>query len=204
MLLNRIKPRIDPKLRINQNGFREGRSTIAQILTLRRLIEGIKAKSLSTVMIFVDFRKAFDSVQRGKLMKILKAYGVPSEMVSAINMLYINTVAKVISPDGETTFFQILAGVLQGDTLASYLFIISLDYAMRLATFNKEELGFTLKPTRSRRNPAEVITDTDFADDIALLSNTLRQAEELLHRTQDAAKQIGLHINENKTSFLMK
>ena len=110
--------------------------------------------------------------------------------------------AKVISPDGETTFFEILAGVLQEDTLAPYLFIISLDYAMRLATFNKEELGFTLKPTRSRRNPAEVITDTDFADDIALLSNTLRQAEELLHRTQDAAKQIGLHINEKKTEYM--
>ena len=81
MLLNRIKPRIDPKLRINQNGFREGRSTLAQVLTLRRLIEGIKAKNLSAVMTFVDFRKAFDSVHRGKLMKILKVYGVPSEMV---------------------------------------------------------------------------------------------------------------------------
>lgn len=202
MLLNRLKPHIDPRLRINQNGFRTGRSTIAQVLTLRRLVEGIKAKKLTAVMTFVDFRKAFDSVHRGKLMKVLKAYGVPDEIIAAINVLYTNTMAQVLSPDGDTAFFEILAGVLQGDTLAPYLFIISLDYAMRIATANKTDLGFTLKERRSRRYPAVVITDTDFADDISLLSDTLRQAEELLHSTQKAARQIGLHINESKTEFM--
>ena len=189
MLLNRIKPHIDSRLRINQNGFRAGRSTIAQVLTIRRLIEGIKAKKLTAVMTFADFRKAFDSVHRGKLMKILDSYGIPDEIIAAINALYTNTMAQVLSPDGDSGFFEILAGVLQGDTLAPYLFIISLDYAMRIATDNRTDLGFTLKERRSRRYPAIVITDTDFADDIALLSNTLAQAEELLHRTQMAASQ---------------
>ena len=134
-------------------------------------------------------------------MKILDAYGIPDEII-AINALYTNTMAQVLSPDGDSGFFEILAGVLQGDTLAPYLFIISLDYAMRIATDNRTDLGFTLKKSRSRRYPAIVITDTDFADDIALLSDTLAQAEKLLHRTQMAASQIGLHINEAKTEFM--
>ena len=44
MLLNRIRPEIDPILRKNQNGFRTNRSTSGQILTIQRILEGVKAK----------------------------------------------------------------------------------------------------------------------------------------------------------------
>ena len=71
-------------------------------------------------MVFVDFKKAFDSLHRGILMRILKAYGIPDSIVDIINLLYVNTKGKVITPDGDTELFDILAGVLQGDTLAPY------------------------------------------------------------------------------------
>ena len=64
-------------------------------------------------------------------MKILSAYAVPDELVRAIGRLYEDTRARVLSPDGETDYFEILAGVLQGDTLAPYLFVIMIDYIMR-------------------------------------------------------------------------
>ena len=78
-------------------------------------------------------------------MEILKAYGIPLEAVNAISLLYKNTTAKVISPDGDTSFLPILSGVLQGDTLALYLFIIAVDYAMRTAISNLDDWGFTLE-----------------------------------------------------------
>ena len=102
MILIRIKPHLYPLLRMNQNGFRSGRSTLAQILALRRLIEGIKAKRLQAVITFVNFCKAFDSIHREKLMEILLAYGVPSKIVKAINILYQGTVAQVLTADGDT------------------------------------------------------------------------------------------------------
>ena len=74
------------------------RSTIGPILTLRRLIEGIKEKNLPTTITFVDFRKAFDSIHRDKLMEILTAYGLPDAVVSAIKILYTSTVAQVLFP----------------------------------------------------------------------------------------------------------
>ena len=52
---------IDPHLRGAQNGFRKGRSTVAQILALRRLIEEVKRNNLTAVLCFVDFHKPFDS-----------------------------------------------------------------------------------------------------------------------------------------------
>ena len=118
MLLDRLRSHTDPTLRYNQNGFRKGRSTVAQIHTLRRLVEEIKLKKKSSQLLsLVDFSKAFDSVHRGKLMEILKAYRVQVEIVDAVNMMYTNTTAQVLSPDGDTELFEILAGVLQEDTL---------------------------------------------------------------------------------------
>ena len=148
-----------------------------QILTLRRIIEGIKVKYLPAILTFVDFRKAFDSIHRGKRLQILLAYGIPQFLVNAIGIMYNDTNAHVKSPDGDTDFFAILAGVLQGDTLAPFLFIIMLDYAMRKATRDHEQLGFTLQQSRSKRYPVVTITDTDFADDVTLLSDTFQDAK---------------------------
>ena len=57
--------------------------------------------------------------------------GLPKETVAAKMMLYRNTKVKVRSPDGDTEYFNIVAGVLQGNILAPYLFIIFLDYMLR-------------------------------------------------------------------------
>ena len=83
--------------------------------------------------------------------------------------------------DGDTEYFNIVAGVLQGDTLAPYLFIICLDNVLRTSIDKIRENGFELTKKRSRRYPAKTITDADYADDIAILANTPNQAETLLH-----------------------
>ena len=131
MILNRIQPMIDSHLRPNQNGFRPGRTTTAHILALRRVIEGVKSHNQKAIILYVDFKKAFDSIHRPTMMQILKAYCVPPRLLSAKEKMYENARAKVITPDGETDFFQIKAGVLQGDTLAPYLFAIVLDHVLR-------------------------------------------------------------------------
>ena len=108
----------------------------------------------------------------------------------------------VRSPDGDTEYFDIVTGILQGDTLVPYLFIICLDYVLRTSIDNIRENGFVLTKKRSRRYPAKIITDADYADDIALLANTPNQAETLLHSLERAAEGIGLHVNAHRTEFM--
>ena len=87
-------------------------------MTIRRILEGVWAKNLQATISFVDFTKAFDSIHRGKMEQILLAYGLPKETITAIMIPYTNTKVKVRSPDGDTDYFDIVAGVLQRDTLA--------------------------------------------------------------------------------------
>ena len=105
--------------------------------------------------------------------QILLAYGLPKETVAAIMILFRNTKVKVRSPDGDTEYFDIVAGVLQGDTLAPYLFIICLDYVLRTSIDKIRENGFELTKRRSKKYPAKTITDADYADDLALLAKRL-------------------------------
>ena len=133
--------------------------------------------------------------------QILLAYGLPKETIAAITILNRNTKVKVRSPDGDTEYFDIVAGVLQGDTLAPYLFIISLDSVLRTSIDKIRENVFELAKKR-RRHPAKTITDANYADDIAILANSSNQAETLLHSLERAAAGIGLHVNAHKTEYM--
>ena len=126
-------------------------------LTIRRILEGVRAKNLQVTILFVDFTKAFDSIHRGKMNQILLAYGIPKQTVAAIIILCRNTKVKVHFLDGDTDYF---------DTLAPYLFIICLDYVLRTSIDKIKENGFELTKTRNRkRYPAKTVTDADYTDD---------------------------------------
>ena len=149
---------------------------------------------------FVDFRKAFDSISRQAIFDILLLYGIPEPIVEAIKSLYNNTEATVITPDGETEFFEITAGVLQGDILAPFIFMIVLDFRLRLSLDNLNDRGLQIQPRRSRRHPAQQLTDLYFADDLALI--TVEDAEALLHSLERAAALIRLYCNVSKTEYI--
>ena len=111
-------------------------------------------------------------------------------------------IAYTYRETGDTEYFDIVAGVLQGDTLAPYRFNICLDYVLRTSIDKIKENGFELTKKRSRRYPATTITDADYADDIAILANTPDQAETLLHSLERAAASIGLHVNAHKAEYM--
>ena len=202
LILNRLLPKVEPLLRNNQNGFRAGRSTLSQILAIRRIIEEITNCNKEAVFIFVDFSKAFDSIDRPKMFEILGLYGIPEPMIEAIRVLYTNTSSTIMTPDGETEPIDIIAGILQGDTLAPFLFIMVLDYVLRMSLDLNNSKGLQLHPRKSSRHPAVHLTDADFADDIALISNSIENAQTLLNSLESAANCVGLYLNDSKTEYM--
>ncbi len=122
---------------------------------------------------------------------ILRHYGVPTKIVKAIEAIYHNSRSAVLIDGNISEEFDVTTDVLQRDTLAPFLFIIVIDYVMKNAqdehTDEKGEHGFT------------TIHDLDFADDIALLENTLDRAQTQLNTTAKWVESVGLHVNIKKT-----
>ena len=179
--------------------FSENKSMMSQILTICQNLEGVHAENLEATILFVNFAKAFDFIHREKMEQIQLANGLPKETGAAIMMLYGNTKVKVSSPDGDSNYFDIIAGVQQGYTLAPYL---CLDYVFRTSIDKMKENRFKLTKERSRRYPTQTITDADYADDIALLANTSAQAKTLQHSLEWAAAGIGLHVTAHRTEYM--
>lgn len=129
------------------------------------------------------------------MIRMLRAFGIPPRLLRAVEAIYFNTCAIVVTPDGDTEEFAIAAGVLQGDTLTPFLFAIVLDYALRIA-INDNEIG--LRPRRSSTYQAIAITDMTFAHDIALITNDATQAQ---NRLASIVREF-LFLNGRKTKVM--
>jgi len=81
-------------------------------------------------LLFIDFEKAFDSVDRETLWKILKYYGVSDKLVKKIIALHEDSECCVRTKNGDMRFFKIMSGVKQGCVLSQSLFVIVMDYIL--------------------------------------------------------------------------
>ena len=142
-----------------------------------------------------------DCVMRLRMEEVLYNYGLSTKIVTAVMSMYSGTAAQVVTADGCSADFEVEAGVLQGDTLAPYLFVVVVDYVLR-AAITDDGVGFMIQILLSRRHPAKFATDLDFADDIALLSGTMASAQTPLTAVEENAAAVGLRINMKKTGYI--
>jgi len=119
---------------------------------------------------------------------------VPEEIVEAIACIYTNSCSRVKTGGELSDEFPVSTGVLQGDTLAPFLFIVVLDYCLRKVP---PLHGFTVS-----EQPHTILHDLDFADDIALLDNNVDNARDHLNAVMTQTGQIGLHVNIDKTKVM--
>ena len=133
------------------------------------------------------------------MFKVLRHHGIPESLVEAIKALCNNSKSAVYVDGHIAKEFKVTTGVLQGDVVAPFLFIIMIDYTMKRSEGNH---GLTTVTRRSSRCPKEVVNDLDFADDIALLENSFEQAQAQLNTVAEEAVEIGLVLNTQKTEFM--
>ena len=97
-------------------------------------MEGFQDYQLPLTITFVDFKKAFDSIERKVMFAVLRHSGIPEDVVNAISALYNNSKGAVMFDGNMSDPCDITNGVLQGDVFPPFLFIILVDHLMKKAT----------------------------------------------------------------------
>ena len=191
--MKRIRSEIDANLRENQGGFRPGRSTVDQIFALRQILEQRNEYNQPLAIAFVDFKAAFDSIDREKMYKILHDFGLPVKIVCLIRQMYLDSSSVVRAGRCSSAPFPVQSGVKQGALLSPVLFNIVLDAVLRWSIDNCDGV---------RIDNGRHITDMDYADDIALLAENAADLQRLLDRLDANAALVGLNISAQKTKVL--
>ena len=195
IVLSRLTAVLEKDLRPQQAGFRPGRSCSDHIFTLRQILEQSKEWNTPLYINFIDLEKAFDSIHRESLWKILRHYGVPAKLVRVIAMLYSDFKSQVICDSELTEAFNISTGVKQGCILSPFLFILAMDWIMKNST-DGERRGIKWTMTMTATTTLE---DLDFADDIALLSHHHQDMQEKTDAMATTAGNLGLKVSTKKT-----
>ena len=193
IILNRMKDTVDKLLRNNQAGFRSNKSCTDQISTLRIILEQSMELNSQIYVNFIDYSKAFDSIDRGSLWKIMAHYGIPSKIINLIKQMYQDSGGQVLYKGRLSSFFQILTGVRQGCLLSPFLFLLIIDWIMKQS--DNQKTGIQWQITNK-------LEDLDFADDLALLSHTQAQMQEKTSKIAENSSKVGLHINVAKTKLM--
>lgn len=189
IIRKRLEKYTEGELGDYQQGFRPGRSTIDAIHIITQTIEKCYEHNIELHMIFIDFKQAFDSIVRFKLIKEMENLKIPSKLIKLTKMTMEGSLAKVVTSEGTTEDISIETGVRQGDALSTTLFNIALEGAVRAA-------GISGNIAHSSKQLLA------YADDIVLIARNRRSLERGLLLLEKEARERGLEINQDKTKYM--
>ena len=181
-----------------QAGFRRGFSTIDHIFTLYSMVNnclyGNKRSKLYVV--FIDYRKAFDSINRNKLWEALEETGVSTKMINIIKAIYKQVIAKVKFGNKYSEAINCPLGVKQGCLLSPALFSVLINkVAHKVAEGGRMGYQFVAG--------GKEIFSLLFADDIVLISKTPAGLQNQINNLKHISDELGLEVNLEKTKAII-
>ena len=175
-----------------QNGFRKKRSTLDHLTSLTSVIETRKKVRKSTYCAFIDFKKAYDTVNRDILWHKLQNIGIKDKLFIAIKALYEKVLCTVRINGFNTDWFAVKCGLKQGCPLSPVLF-----------SFFINDLALKIKSTNVGVVCGEdIVSILLFADDIVLLAENPKDLQFLLDTLHHWCELNRMVINGTKSNIV--
>ena len=200
----------------HQAGFRRGRGTTDQLFTLNQILNNSYDFDVPTYTCFIDLKKAYDTVNRPALWRVLSQVGLSEKVQRLLQSLHSNTNASVRAYGQMSKPFKVTNGVRQGCVLAPALFNLFLDHVVRVA-FAESDDGVTIRyvtegsistthriqrDERSEIELKELIQQLLYADDMSILCDDAKGLNRLVQRLDETTQEWGLEISQEKTKIL--
>ena len=193
ILRKRLECQYESTIKDEQAGFWTGRGCVDQILMLRRCLERRLQYEQPTVMCFVDFAAAFDSVHRVSIWNVLRKCGIPTLITDIITSMYSRANSCVRTKSGCSAPFPISTGVRQGCVLSPLLFNLVLHWNLT-KSFSPAD-GVTC-------SQVDQIQELSYIDDIVILQPDSASCQDLLDCISEKAEVLGLKIKPAKTKVI--
>ena len=174
-----------------QAGFGKGRGTRDQIANICLIIEKAKEFQKKVYFCFIDYAKAFHTVDHNKLWKILQEMGIPDHLTCLLRNLYAGQEVTVRTGHGTTDWFQIRKGICQGCILSPCLFNLYVEYIMRNTRLDEAQGRIKI----SGRNNLRYAGNTTF------MAESEEELKSLL-KVKEESKKVGLKLNIQKTKIM--
>ena len=202
IILARVRKTLDSEQPLEQTGFRPGFSTMDNIQTVTRVIEACREHKIDLVLTFVDYKKAFDSVEVVPILRALENQGVHHQYLKILGECLSGTSTTIRLYDRKLTI-PINRGARQGDPISPTIFSAVLEHALRNLNWQKHDLDTNpLRQLRGIRINGRQLHHLRFADDIVIFSKSLAEASSSLNELDTVGRAVGLEINLKKTQYM--
>jgi len=191
IIMNRLEQKFELYLSNEQAGFRKNYSTVEHLHTVKLLIEKTNEYNLPLWMAFIDFRKAFDTVEYWSIIKALRNARIDQRYINIIK--HIQQTATIQIKLHETTGkVKINRGVRQGDIISPKLFTLVLETVFAKLDWDKKGINIH----------GEWLSKLKFADDVVIFAQNRRDLIDMLNNLKSEAEKVGLQMNMSKTKFM--
>lgn len=191
IITNRLTPKMDAYQPVEQAGFRKGFSTSDHLLTIRTLIEKATEYHLPLHLAFVDYEKAFDSVELWAVEQAMNNCRIDSRYRQLIHNIY-EKATMVIQLEEKTGKIPIKRGVRQGDIISPKLFTLALEDVFRSLQWTEYGININGKKMSNLR----------YADDVILTAATFEELQIMIKELEEASRKVGLKMNMKKTKIM--